>query len=111
MKWRTAPLNHIHLDILQQCRNLLLAIFGLIAFDYDLETLNNNGNNELTEALKEFLSTVDMILYAPKIVSTVYLKLSRRHRRVQATIERYLYRMIDHELAENLESIVERKRT
>ncbi|CAF4079576.1 unnamed protein product [Rotaria sp. Silwood1] len=52
-----------------------------------------------------------MILYAPKIVSTVYLKLSRRHRRVQATIERYLYRMIDHELTENLESIAERKRT
>jgi cytochrome P450 len=109
--WRSAPLNHIHLDIVQQCQNLLLALFGLIAFDYDLETLNNDSRNELTQALKVFVGAVEIVMYLPKFLSIIYLKLSPRHRRARATIERYVYRMIDHELAQNPETIAERKRT
>jgi hypothetical protein len=109
--WRLAPPNHIHLDIPQQCRNLLLAIFGLIAFDYDLETLNNNAQNELTQALKDFLGSIELVFILPKILSFLYLKLSPRHRRARATIERHIYRMVDHELTENPETIAERKRT
>jgi hypothetical protein len=41
--WRTRLNQHVHLDVVQQCQNLLLQIFGLIGFDYDLEMLNNDG--------------------------------------------------------------------
>ena len=110
-QWRSAPPNQVHINIVQQCRNLLLAIFGLIAFDYDLETLHNNSNNELTQALKDFLSTIELVPFLPKMIAIIYLKLNRRHRRARATIERYIYEMIDHELAKNSETIAERKRT
>jgi hypothetical protein len=109
--WRSAPLNRIHLDIVQQCQNLLLGIFGLIAYDFDLKTLNNDRHHELTQALRDFLSAFDIVSFLPKHLSIIYLKLSPRHRRARATIERYVYRMIDHELAQNPETIAERKRT
>jgi cytochrome P450 len=111
VKWRSDPPNHVHLDIVQQCRNLLLVIFGFLAFDYDLGTLNNNDNNELTQALKDFLDTIYPVFFLPKLVSIIYLKLNPRYRRARTIIQQYVYRMIDHELAEYSETIAERKRT
>jgi cytochrome P450 len=112
--WRTRANQHLHLDIVQQCQNLLLQIFGLIAFDYDLETLNDDGksgNNELTKALQDFLSTFEKIIFSPSIVGAIYVKLSRRYRRAKAIIERYIDKMIEQELAESPESVAQRKRT
>jgi hypothetical protein len=67
--WRTRSKQHLHLDIVQQYRNLLLQIFGLIAFDYDLETPNDDGssgNNELTKALQDLLSTLEKNYFCAK---------------------------------------------
>jgi cytochrome P450 len=112
--WRTRLNQHVHLDIVQQCQNLLLDIFGLIAFDYDLETLNDDGgsdNKELTKALHDFVSTFEKIVFAPSFVGTIYAKLNRRHRQARAIIDRHLYQMIEQELAQSAESITQRKRT
>ncbi|CAF1008908.1 unnamed protein product [Rotaria sordida] len=113
-KWRLSPPGHIYVDIVIQCQNLLLLIFGLIAFNYDLETLDDNENgsdNELTRELRDLLSTMEIVLFSPPVVTNIYLKLSRRHRRAKAIIERYLYRIIEQELNENSESMAQRKRT
>jgi hypothetical protein len=111
--WRARPSQHIHCDIVQQCQKLLLEIFGLISFDYDLETLDecNSSQNELTKALHDFMSTFEWIFLLPSIVGTIYTKLSPQHRRAKAIIERYIYQMIDNEMAETQESIAQRKRT
>jgi hypothetical protein len=61
----------VHVDISEQCHELLLAVFGLIAFDYDLETLDGEigaGQNELTLALHDFLSTFQMTLQLPNLL-------------------------------------------
>ncbi|CAF4833627.1 unnamed protein product [Rotaria socialis] len=113
-RWRARPTGQVHTDVVEQCQNLLLEIFGLIAFDYDLETLdgNDSGNkNELTKALRDIMSIFRMIIYAPNIVSTVYLKLSPKYRRASATVERYLHRMVEQELAETPDSRLQRKKT
>jgi len=78
-----------------------------------LETLDNNsytGNNELTQALQEAMSTANWVIHLPKIIAKIYFKLSRRQRQAQATIERYMYQTIDHELATSFELIEQRKR-
>ena len=87
---------------------------GLIAFDYDLETLDGEGGvgrNELTTVLCDFLGIFQMTRQLPNFIAAVYLKLSPTYRRAHARIERYLYRMMEQELATNEESIVHRKRT
>ena len=112
-RWRTRPAEHVHTDIVEQCQNLLLEIFGMIAFDYDLETLNENrsGNkNELTEALRHIMSIFRIIIYTPSIVSTTYMKLSPRYQRARAIVERYLNNMVEQELSESLDSRAERKK-
>ncbi len=111
--WRARPSQHIHCDIVQQCQKLLLEIFGLISFDYDLETLDecNSSQNELTKALHDFMSIFEWIFFLPPILGTIYTKLSPQHRRAKAIIERYIYQMIDNEMAETQESIAQRKRT
>ncbi|CAF1501095.1 unnamed protein product [Adineta steineri] len=110
-QWRSAPSNHIHLDIGQQCRNLLLLIFGFLAFDYDLKTFDNSDHNELTRALKDFLESIYPVFFLPKVVSIIYLRLSRRYQRARTVIQQYVYRIIDHELIDCSETIAERKRT
>jgi cytochrome P450 len=113
-KWRNSPEQKVHLDIVQQSQNLLLVIFGFIAFDYDLETLNDDdatSNNELTQALRYLLSIFQTTIHSPSFVSIIYLKLNTRYQRARATIERYCNRMIEQELTESPESIAQRKRT
>ncbi|CAF4340107.1 unnamed protein product [Rotaria sp. Silwood2] len=110
--WRTRPSQHVHCDIIHQSENLMLAIFGWIAFDYDLETLDGIDNsNELCEALKSFLSIFEFISYMPRVINILYLKLSRRHQRAKKTIGRYSNRIIDTELKQSKEWRVQRKRT
>ena len=113
-RWRADLTPRIHVDIGEQCHELLLAVFGLIAFDYDLETLDGEsgaGRNELTLALHDFLSIFQITLQLPNFIAAVYLKLSSKYRRAHAIIERYLYRMMEQELSQSEELIAQRKRT
>ena len=68
--WRRQPVDKVHTDIVRKCQNLLLSIFGFIAFDYDLETLNDDGNesnNELTQALEFKMSVFQIVSFSPPI--------------------------------------------
>ncbi|CAF1013706.1 unnamed protein product [Adineta steineri] len=111
--WRISSSQHIHCDIVAQCQNLLLQIFGLISFDYDLEALDQDdpSKNELTKALHDFMSACELVLVAPRILGVMYTKLSRRHRRAKSIITRYIYQMIDNEMTASEESRAQRKRT
>ncbi|CAF2050461.1 unnamed protein product, partial [Rotaria magnacalcarata] len=111
--WRTSPSQHIHCDIVEQSQNLLLEIFGLISFDYDLETLSGrtSSQNELTKALHDFMSACELVFYSPSIVGVIYTKLSRQHRQAKTTIARYICQMIDNEMDATPESRAQRKRT
>lgn len=112
-RWRASPHQHIHRDIVQQSQNLLLEIFGLISFDYDLDTISGrtSSQNELSKALQDFMNACELVFFTPSIVGNIYTKLSRRHQRSKATIARYIHRMIDNEMAATPESRAERKRT
>ncbi|CAF4152723.1 unnamed protein product, partial [Adineta steineri] len=111
--WRISSSQHIHCDIVAQCQNLLLQIFGLISFDYDLEALDQDdpSKNELTKALHDFMSACELVLVAPRILGVMYTKLSRRHRRAKSIITRYIHQMIDNEMTASEESRAQRKRT
>ncbi len=80
--WRARPSEGVHCDIVQQCQNLLLEIFGLISFDYDLDVLGEHGSNqnELTKALCQFLRSCIVVFYSPRIIGMIYTKFSRQHR-------------------------------
>lgn len=113
-RWRSKPAQHVHLDIVQQCHDLLLAIFGFIAFDYDMETLEKDEDahsNELTCALLDFLDTFNIMFFSPRIISLIYFKVSFKYRRALKTMERYFDRMIEQELTSDPQSIAQRKRT
>jgi hypothetical protein len=113
LKTDTDP-SQIHLNIVEQCQNLSLAIFGFIAFDYDLQTLeesNINKKNKLTQALGDFLDVFIQTTRLPNLVSEIYLKFSPKYRRTRAIIEEYLNRIIDQELRKTPEEIAEQKRT
>ncbi|CAF4914111.1 unnamed protein product [Rotaria sp. Silwood1] len=113
-RWRARPHDQVHADIVEQCQNLLLEIFGLIAFDYDLEALDSqssSNNNELTVALLDIMSTYEMALYAPGFISIVYMKLNTRFQRARATVEQHFNKMVEQELAESSDSRAQRKKT
>jgi cytochrome P450 len=114
-KWRVQSKDYIHTDIVQQCQNLLLQIFGFIAFDFDLGTLSNDhhakGRNELNQALEDLLNTLNVVIYTPRFFSIIYITFNLRYRRARAIIQKYLYRMIEQELGETEESRTQRKRT
>ncbi len=104
----------IHLNLIEQSQHLLLSIFGFVAFDYDLQTLDeedNNNQNELTHALRINLKTSMILARFPIIIGRIYLLLNLEYRRARATIDRYLQQMIDQELRETPETRAERKKT
>jgi hypothetical protein len=93
---------------------LLLEIFGLIGFDYDLQVLDQSAGaptNDLAQALQDIAGAFPMVLFTPRWFSSVYLKLDRRYQRAQAIVDKYLHRMIAQELEESSASRAERKRT
>lgn len=112
--WRYRSSQTVHLDIVRQCQKLLLHIFGFIAFDYDLNTLDDDhitANNDLTQALQVILDLVQKIVRSPDMINFIWLKLNSRYQRAQAVTKRYFNQIIASELAQNLESIAQRKRT
>jgi cytochrome P450 len=106
--------NHIHLNIIDQCQNLSLAIFGFIAFGYDLQTLeesNINKANKLTQALNDFLEIFIHTTRLPNIISELYLKLNFRYQRTRLIIEQFLNQIMEQEQRKTAEQIAEQKRT
>ncbi|CAF4399075.1 unnamed protein product [Rotaria sp. Silwood2] len=104
----------IHLNMIEQSQQLLLAIFGFIAFDYDLETLDDNSENsqnELTQALYSLLNTMQILLQLPTFLGRIFFFLNFKARRARTIIDRYLEKMIEHELNTTIDMRMERKRT
>ncbi|CAF2841279.1 unnamed protein product [Rotaria sp. Silwood2] len=103
----------VHLDLVTKCRNLLLDIFGFIAFNYDLECLDSNKitkPNELTQALSEFLDIFVVAMRKPMFMIKLYLASSSRYRTVISTIHEYFNQMIEQEQRKSSDEIIERKR-
>ena len=87
-----------------------MAVFGFIAFDYDLQTLDDN-QNELTEAFYSLLNTMQTIFQLPMFFARMFLFFNLKVRRARAVIDQYLERMIEHELNATADMRAERKRT
>ena len=115
-RWRTRrnDPDEIHTDIVDECQLLLLGIFGFIAFDFDLQTLNDDdgrsSQHELAEAFTNFLHVFSIIVKAPLFIGRLYLFFNRKFQRSRVIIHRYIYQMIDQELRETEERRLERKR-
>lgn len=105
---------HIHCNIVDQCQNLSLAIFGFLGFNYDLQTLeesNINKKNKLTQALHDFLDIFIKTTRLPNFLSKLYLKFNSRYRQSRSTIEEYLYQIIEQEQGKTPEETAAEKRT
>lgn len=116
LRWRNSNNDptKIHLNMIEQSQQLLLAIFGYVAFDYDLQTLDdeyNSNKNELTQAFHENLQAALVCVQLPMFLARLYVLLSPQYRRSTATIDRYLDRMIEQELRQTSETRAQRKRT
>lgn len=114
-RWHQSPggEKEIHLNMIEQCQQLLMAIFGYVAFDYDLQTLDQQDQkrrNELTEAFGVHLGAGMTVIRLPVVLGRLYL-LNPTYRRAKAIIDRYLQQMIEQELRETPEVRKERKRT
>ncbi|CAF1075692.1 unnamed protein product [Rotaria sordida] len=115
-RWRIHYNNStkIHLNMIEQSQQLLLAIFGFIAFNYDLGTLNDNSENsqnELTQAFYSLLNTMQTLLQLPTFLGRIFCFLNFKARRARIIIDRYLENMIEQELNTPIEMRTERKRT
>jgi len=115
-RWRTNFIDpeEIHTNIVEQCQHLLLAIFGFIAFDFDLQTLNDehcSKKHELTEAFTNFLDVFPTIVKAPLFIGRIYLFFNRKFQQSRVIIHRYIYQMIEQELGESDGRRIERRRT
>ena len=114
-RWRVRYTNpeQIHLNMIEQSQQLLMAVFGYIAFDYDLQTLEENSErhkHELTKAFYDLLNTIMVLVQLPIFVGRIYLFCHWKVRRARTTIDRYLEQMIEHELKMTPEMRAERKR-
>jgi cytochrome P450 len=100
--------------MIEQSERLLLAVFGFIAFDYDLQTLDDNAENsqhELTHAFYSILNSMQTILQLPVFLGRLFMFLNFKARRARMVIDQYLDQTIEHELNATAEMREKRKRT
>ena len=100
--------------MIEQSQQLLLAVFGLIAFDYDLQTLDDqsvNKRNELTEAFYSLVNTMQTLFQLPTFLARIFMFLNFKARRGRVIIDKYLENMIENELNATPDMTAERKRT
>jgi len=112
-RWRSYSPVEVHENIESQCHELLLSIFGFIAFDYDLQTLDDDklaGRNELAVALQDFLGAFQKTLQMPNFIAKIFLKTNEKYKRAKGIIERYLYDMMEQELNQSRDVTEQRKR-
>ncbi|CAF0785195.1 unnamed protein product [Rotaria sordida] len=105
--------SYIHLDMVKDCQNLLLDIFGFIGFDYDLQTLGNDDSsqsNRLKKSLKDYLDVIALALLLPVTIAKIYVKFNSRYRQALNVIREYTDRIIEQEQSKGSETILERKR-
>lgn len=115
-RWRThyTDPTKVHLNMIEQSQQLLLAIFGYIGFDYDLHTLDDNSGqneNELTQAFYSILNSMQIVLLSPMLLARLFVFLNFKARRAQVVLNKYFESMIEHELNASSEMRAERKRT
>jgi hypothetical protein len=94
----------------EQAQQMLMFIFGFIAFDYDLQTLDDN-QNELTQAFYSLLNTMQILFRLPIFLGRIFVSLNFPARRARKIIDRHSENMIEHELNETSEMKDKRKRT
>jgi hypothetical protein len=100
--------------MIEQCQHLLLSIIGFIAFDYDLETLENEENidrNELAHALQVYLQSYRTMFYLPRPLARIYLALKRDYQQSLIVLHRYVNSIIEETIEIGQSMIAERKRT
>ena len=115
-RWRThyTDPKQVQLNMIEQSQQLLMAVFGFIAFDYDLHTLDDDSNseqNELTQAFYSLLNTMQILFRLPVSVARLFWFLNFKARRARAVIDRYLEKMIEHEQNASEDTRAARKRT
>ncbi|CAF3477693.1 unnamed protein product [Rotaria socialis] len=115
-RWRNYNNNptDIHLNLIEQSQQLLLTILGFVAFDYDLQTLDEedrSNENELTHALCINFKTSIFVARLPMFIARIYLVLNYEYRQARMTIDRYLQQMIDQELRETAVTRTQRRKT
>ena len=112
--WRNQNDQQIRTDIVFECQKLLLGIFGFIAFDYDLHTLDDRKTKaaeELNAALNDTLSAFRMLIFSPRLLYLLYTKISPSYRHSQKFLKNYVNGIVDQELSNSPEYILQRKRT
>lgn len=114
-RWRTnyTDPKAIHFNMIEQSQQLLMAVFGYVAFDYDLQTLDGQEDrpNELTQAFYYLLNATQILLALPIYMGKIFISLNFRAQRARKVIDRYLTNMIEQELQSAPEMSEQRKRT
>ncbi len=115
LRWRARDnASRVHLDMIEQCQHLLLSIIGFIAFNYDLQTLENEENihqNELGHALQVYLQSYRTVFYLPKPVARIYMALNRDYQKSLIVLRRYVHSIIEETIQMDQSVIAEQKRT
>ncbi|CAF1159500.1 unnamed protein product [Didymodactylos carnosus] len=98
--WRHEQPEELNENIVQQSKSLLLDIIGFIAFDYDLQTVEQSEQDEkkeLTKALNIFINmhhTIMQAAFVPTILFKWWLKLNLRYQNALKTLQYTAYSII-----------------
>lgn len=113
--WRAQVDGQVHIDIVEQCLQLILAIFGLIGFNCDLHLLDGNHSDQTShqflQALHDTFFVFRILFLFPRFVPILYTKFSPRYLRSRKFLKDYVNEMIDRELSSDSELRAKRKKT
>lgn len=103
----------IHTDIIEQSQRLLLNIFALIAFDYDLQSTSKVDDYDLRDAFNDFVRIANQFILMsglPLWLGKLILKMNRKYQRAKSIMKHHIMNIINEEQKEQEQQIADNKR-
>lgn len=89
--------NEVHTDLVNQCQILTMNVFGLIAFDYDIQNYRDSGSKVPIPDLIFHTLFIMFLSCLPRWMVSIYIKLNWRLQRIHRQIRELMEKIVEHE--------------
>jgi cytochrome P450 len=89
--------NQVHTDLVLRCQTVTMNIFGLIAFDYDLESSVDSPSKTAFHDFISHVTIVMLISFLPRWFNKLYLRYNWKYQRTHRFIRELMEKVIEQE--------------
>ena len=89
--------DQVHTDLVQSCQTVTMNIFGLIAFDYDLDSQVNSKSRTVFRDFISYVVFLIMMAWLPRWLNKLYLKVNWNYQHTNRFLRQLMTKIVEQE--------------